>query len=148
LVVGGEKDDIEFYKNMSNELGVSDRTIFIGQVPYSDISKYASKCDVFIAPFPENEHYSFYMSPLKIFEYMASKKPIIATDLPSLREVLNNGENALLTPPGDVKALAEALIKLKEHHDIGKKIANKAYKDVSEKYTWKIRAEKIISFLK
>ncbi len=148
LVVGGEKSDIEYYKNMSLESGVSDRVIFTGQVSYSDISKYAGKCDVFVAPFPENKHYNFYMSPLKIFEYMASKRPIIATDLPSLREILTDGENSLLVPPNDVRALAEAIVKLKENPEISNKIADKAYWDVSEKYTWKIRAEKIISFIK
>jgi glycosyltransferase involved in cell wall biosynthesis len=113
LVVGGEKEDVEYYKNISNKLGVSDRVIFIGQVSYSDISKYASRCDVFVAPFPENEHYNFYMSPLKIFEYMASKRPIITTDLPSLKEILVNGENAILIPPSNPKALADAIIKIK-----------------------------------
>ncbi|MFH0804158.1 MAG: glycosyltransferase family 4 protein [Candidatus Zambryskibacteria bacterium] len=148
LVVGGEKPDVEYYRNLSNKLGVSDRAIFVGRVPYSDVSKYASKCNAFVAPFPENEHYSLFMSPLKIFEYMASKKPIIATDLPSLREVLTDGRNSLLVPPGDARALAYAIVKLKENPDIGNKMADKAYLDVSEKYTWKIRAEKIISFIK
>jgi glycosyltransferase involved in cell wall biosynthesis len=147
LVVGGEKPDVEYYKKMSVELGVSGRAVFMGQVPYSDISKYAAKCDCFVAPFPENKHYNFYMSPLKIFEYMASKKPIIATNLPSLREVLTDGENSLLVPPGDVQALVGAIVRLKENPEIGNKMADKAYADVSEKYTWKIRAEKIISWL-
>lgn len=148
LVVGGEKQDVEYYKNISGELGISDRVIFVGQVPHSDISKYAARCDCFVAPFPENKHYNFYMSPLKIFEYMASKKPIIATDLPSLRESLTNKENALLIPPNDSQALANAIIRLKENPEYGRKIADKAYSDVSGKYTWKIRAEKIISFIK
>ena len=127
LVVGGEKIDVEYYKNMSIDLGVSDRVIFTGEISYSNISKYATKCDVFVAPFPENEHYNFYMSPLKIFEYMASKKPIIATNLPSLREVLTDGENALLIPVGHTQALADAIIKLKENPEYGRKIAEKAY---------------------
>lgn len=148
LVVGGEKSDVEYYKNMSDELGVSDRVVFVGQVPYSDISKYAAKCDVFVAPFPENEHYSFYMSPLKIFEYMASKRPIIGTDLPSLREILTNEENAILVPPGSPETLAGAIKRLSGDMALCAKLVEKAYLDVLEKYTWKIRAEKIISFIK
>ncbi len=147
LVIGGEKPDVEYYKDMSLKLGVFGRAIFIGQVAYSDIPKYASKCDALIAPFPKNEHYSFYMSPLKIFEYMAGKKPIITTDLPSLKEVLTDGKNALLVPPGDPQALADAIIKIKGNPEYGKKLAERAYRDVSEKYTWKTRAEKIISFI-
>jgi glycosyltransferase involved in cell wall biosynthesis len=148
LVVGGEIKDIEYYKKMSDEFGVSDRVIFVGQVPYSDISKYAARCNCFVAPFPENEHYSFYMSPLKIFEYMASKRPIITTDLPSLREILTNEENAILVPPGSPEALAGAIKRLSEDTALCAKLAEKAYFEVKQKYTWKIRAEKIISFIK
>jgi glycosyltransferase involved in cell wall biosynthesis len=148
VVGGGETTDFEYYKNMSVSLRVSDRVIFTGEVSHSEVYGYSAKCDVLIAPFPENEHYSFFMSPLKIFEYMACKKPIITTNLPSLREVLTNGENAILVPPGDPQALVDAILKLKEHPEYGKKLVDKAYQDVSKNYTWKTRAEKIISFIK
>jgi glycosyltransferase involved in cell wall biosynthesis len=88
------------------------------------------------------------MSPLKIFEYMASKRPIIATNLPSLREILVDGENAILVPPGSPGALAGAIKRLSGDNALCAKLAENAYLDVSEKYTWKMRAEKIISFIK
>lgn len=147
LVVGGEKPDVDYYKEMSVSLKILERVIFLGQVSHTDIAKYASRCDCFIAPFPENKHYKFYMSPLKIFEYMAGRKPIIASDMPSLKEVLINNQNAILVPPNNPQALAQAIIRIKKDPEYGKKLADKAYSDVSEKYTWKIRAEKIISFL-
>ena len=78
---------------------------------------------------------------------MASKKPIIATNLPSIREVLINGENAILIKPNDPKALAEAMTKLKEDREYGRKMADRAYMDVREKYTWSMRTKHIISFI-
>lgn len=147
LVVGGEKIDIDYYKNISNELGVFDRVVFVGKVPYNDVPKYSSLCDILVAPFPKNEHYSFFMSPLKIFEYMASKKPIIATNLPSIKEVLTDGVNSVLIEPCNSKALFGAIVKIKENPDFGRKIADEAYNNVIN-YSWSKRSIKIIDFLK
>ncbi len=147
LIVGGEKDDIEYYTNMTKHLGLSGRAIFVGKVSHTEIPSYMSLCDVLVAPFPNIEHYAYFMSPLKIFEYMASGKPIVTTNLPSIREVLTDGVNAILIPPNDPKALAEKIVFLKENPDVAKKISQKAYEDVISKYTWGKRAENIISFI-
>lgn len=148
LVVGGEKEDVEFYKEYAKDLKVEERVIFIGKILRKYIPDYISQCDCVVAPFPENEHYSFYMSPLKIFEYMASKKPIITTDLPSIKEVLENDRNAVLIEPSNPKSLAEAIIKIKENPVFAIKISNNAYNDVVSKYTWDKRAENIFDFVK
>lgn len=148
LVVGGEADDLEYYKKMSKDLNIQDRVVFVGKVSYSEVSSYFSICDVFVAPYPENEHYSFFMSPLKIFEYMASRKPIITTSLPSVKEVLKDGENAILVEPSNPEQLAEAIIKLKNNPELREKLAKKAFEDVKEKYTWDKRARTILDFIK
>jgi glycosyltransferase involved in cell wall biosynthesis len=85
------------------------------------------------------------MSPLKIFEYMSSKKPIIASDLSVLREVLND-ENSMLVPPDDVTAWKEAIISLSDAVK-RKKLADQAFLDLINHYTWKKRSEKIIQQL-
>lgn len=148
LVVGGEDDDLEYYKKMSEDLKVQDKVVFVGKVPYSEVSSYSSVCDIFVAPYPENEHYSFFMSPLKIFEYMASRKPIITTSLPSIKEVLKDEENAILVEPSNPRQLAEAIIRLKNNPELGAKLAEKAFEDVKEKYTWDKRAKTILDFIK
>ncbi len=146
LVVGGEKPDIEYYKNIAKENGVEDRVVFVGQVPYSEIYTYSQKCDCFVAPFPDFKHYSFFMSPLKIFEYMASRKPIISTTLPSILEVLENEKNAILVTPNDVESLVDAIKFLKNNPEKSKDIAEVAYNDVRN-FTWNKRAEKILKFI-
>ncbi len=144
LIVGGEPDEVTYYKRIAEQLGVVDRAIFVGKVPHLSRSTYISVCNVLIAPFPENEHYSYFMSPLKIFEYMASKKPIVATDLPTLREVLTNGENAILIPPNSAQYLAQAVIRLQEDPEYSTKLLEKAYTDVLQKYTWEKRVTHIL----
>lgn len=147
FVGGGEQDEIDYYKKMAVDLGVSNRVYFLGKVPREDRYAYSLKCDVLVAPFPENEHYRYYMSPLKIFEYMASHRPIIITNLPSVKEVLTDKVNAILINPDQPKELAEAIVMLKENPGLGKKIAEQAYEDVI-KYTWENRVMNIISFIK
>ena len=96
-------------------------------------------------PFPRNEHYAYHMSPLKLFEYMASKRPIVASDLPSIREILNE-ESAILVEPGNPKALAEGIKKVLQDEELAKKLAENAHRDVQQ-YSWEKRAEKILEFM-
>jgi glycosyltransferase involved in cell wall biosynthesis len=82
------------------------------------------------------------MSPLKLFEYMASQRPIISSDLPSVREILDES-NCLFCKPDNHKDLAVKILKLIKDSELSKKIANKAFRDV-QKYTWDRRVKKIL----
>ncbi len=147
-VIGADSPkDLEYYKDFAKKNNLDSRVIFVGQIPHKDVPLYMSVCNVLIAPFPKNDHYSYYMSPMKIFEYMASKRPIITTDLPSIREVLRNEETALFTPPSDPEALGKAIYRLREDSDLSQKLAQNAYTEVSQKYTWDKRAKKILAFI-
>jgi glycosyltransferase involved in cell wall biosynthesis len=83
------------------------------------------------------------MSPLKIFEYMAAGVPILATDLPSLREVLRHDANAWLVPPGDPAALAAGIEVLASQPERHRRLAATALQDVQQ-YTWQRRAAAIL----
>ncbi|MEM2169624.1 MAG: glycosyltransferase, partial [Candidatus Bathyarchaeia archaeon] len=85
-------------------------------------------------------------SPITLFEYMASRKPIIAPNIPSIREVLENEKDALLYD--DVPDLANALIRLLSNAELAEKLAINAYHKVLHKYSHKQRALKIINALK
>ena len=100
----------------------------------------------FIILFPNRPHYAFYASPLKLFEYMASGRPIIASDLPALREILND-KNALFFEPGNADDLARAIKMLKQSQALGYHLSQQALSDVKE-YTWDKRALKILDFIR
>ena len=87
-----------------------------------------------------------FTSPLKLFEYMAAARPIVASDLPALREVLRDGENALLVPPEDPVALAVAIRRLQEDPALAERLAGQAARDVRA-YTWEERGRRIVEFL-
>ena len=145
VAVGGSQEDIEFYKKQAEELSVSDRVLLKPIISRKELSIWQKSCDILLMPFPDLPHYRYYMSPLKMFEYMASERPIIASDLPSVREILNE-DNAVLVPPSDPKSLGEAIKKLSEDRDFGDKLSAQAFKDVKQ-YTWDRRAERIINFV-
>ena len=85
----------------------------------------------------------YFTSPLKLFDYMAAGVPIVATDVPALREVLVDGENALLVPPGDPEALAGAIDWILGDPALAERLRRRAFAEVAD-YTWERRAERII----
>ncbi|MGB4106712.1 MAG: glycosyltransferase family 4 protein [Alphaproteobacteria bacterium] len=123
-----------------------------GHVPHGELGAYLAAFDVLIAPYRTRTtiktgvDISKWMSPMKIFEYMAAKKPIMASDLPVIREILKDGENALLLSPSEPRAWIAALEKLKDE-GLRNSLAARAYADLQEKYTWKKRARAILKFV-
>ena len=146
VLVGGMEDDILYYTDLAREIGVLERVVFIGNVPHSAVPLYLKSFDILIAPFPDAAHYKSCMSPLKLFEYMASGRPIIVTDLPSIREVLDE-ESAIFIKPNSHHDLGKAINNLVENKNLGEKIANQAHKLVQEKFTWEKRTSNILNFI-
>jgi len=145
VAVGGTKKDIDYYKNKAFKLGVEKSAVFINKVKQKKLAVYQKAFDIMLMPFPNIEHYANNMSPLKMFEYMASKRPIISSDLPSVRDVLNEG-NCFFCEPDNTEDLAAKIIQLINNNELANKIADKAYEDAGQ-YSWRIRAKKIIKFI-
>src|SRR5690606_34713688 len=90
-IIGGQADQVEFWKeNLKDRKNVK----FYGHLPYAEAEQYRLAMDVLIAPYQKEvfvhgggQNVSPWMSPLKIFEYMSAKKPIVCSNLPVLREV-------------------------------------------------------------
>lgn len=141
--VGGTETDIaKFKKKYSNYENV----VFAGHRPYAQMPYWQCAADVLAVPNTAKEDISkYYTSPMKIFEYMASNRPIIASDLPSIREVLTE-DNSLLIEPDDPKVLAAGIQKLIENDDLAKKLARRSTIDI-KRYAWDKRAGRIINFM-
>lgn len=145
LAVGGSEADITYYQNQAQRLEVEGKVKFIGHVSQGELAIYQKAADILLMPFPFNQHYAYYMSPLKMFEYMASQRPIIASDLPSIREILNS-QNSCLCQPDNSKDLSEKIAFVLKNETLGEKIAERAYEDVKTR-TWQKRAEGILGFI-
>lgn len=119
---------------------------FTGFLPPSKVPPYLAAADILVLPTTADLPYASYTSPLKLFEYMAAGRPIVASDLPVLREVLRHEENALLFPPGDPAALAAAVERLWADPELRKRLAETARQDVQH-FAWTERAGRILSRL-
>ncbi|MCK5320164.1 glycosyltransferase [Candidatus Parcubacteria bacterium] len=146
VAVGGNEKDIAYYENFAKDIGVAERCEFINRRAQTDLALWQKASDILLMPFPDKAHYRYFMTPLKIFEYMAACRSIIASNLPSIREILNN-KNCVFCAPGDFGDLAKKIEFIFEYEDFGKKISRQAREDI-KRYTWKNRTRQIINFLK
>ncbi|MDD5446583.1 MAG: glycosyltransferase family 4 protein [Methanocellales archaeon] len=132
----------------SKEESISSRFIFTGFVEYEDVPKYISAADVAVAPYnPKGfrymEKYGFYFSPIKIFEYMACRKPVVASDVDIIRDIINENRCGLLAKPGDAEDFAEKIRMLMKDGVLREKFGDNGRNAVIEKYTWEKVADKI-----
>ena len=143
LLVGGTENDKSRMKKLIRELQVNN-VLLTGFKPPLEVPLYLAAADVLVLPNSARQKISKeYTSPLKLFEYMASRRPVIATDLPSLREILKHEENALLVRPDNPKALAEGILEVLNNREKATRLSMRAYEDVTQ-YTWEKRAQRIL----
>ena len=148
-IVGGPETAVAGLRRDWRERGgAAERFLAPGQVPAARVPLYLAASDVGVLPFPYTRHFAQFASPMKLFEYMAAGCAIVASDLPSLREILREGETALFTPPGDVVALRAALGRLYEDPALTERLGQTARAEVRQQYSWNARAAKILAFLR
>jgi len=141
LMIVGDGPLRQSLENLAHKLGLQKRISFTGAVDFEEIPKTLKSLDVLVAPYPYMD--GFYFSPLKIFEYMAAGKPIVASRIGQVAEILEDGENALLVAPEDPKALASALRRLKSEPKLCELLGRQAQKTAEEKHTWKSRLKTV-----
>ncbi len=142
-VVGGIGDDLHRLEGLAG----GERLHVRGHLPQRDSALYVAAADVVVLPNSGHSDISVaYTSPLKLFEYLASGRPLVASDLPSIREVVEPDEHALLVPADDPAALAAAIVRLGDEPDLAHRLAASAREHASA-FAWPVRARRIAEFL-
>ena len=144
LIVGGhvEEPDLARVKALADRLGIGDRVTFTGMVDPGRVADLLREADVLALPNPASAISTRFTSPLKLFEYMAAGRPIVASGLPSIREVLEHEVTALLVAPGDAAAMAHAIERLLADPALASRLADAALERVPG-YSWDRRAERL-----
>ena len=139
LVVVGDgpaKADLE---HMANRLGVADRVRFVGAIDRADIPRYVAVFDIALEPSAVA-----YASPLKLIEYMAMGKAIIAPDQPNIRELIDDGRTGILVRGEDDIALADAMVSLSTNTELRHSLGRMAACEVCKRgLTWAANAERV-----
>lgn len=149
-LIGGMPDDIVDWKRQAGSLN---NILFHGFVPPSESLLWQRRCHVLLAPYQAAVHVpggmdtARWMSPLKIFEYMAAGRAIIASDLPILHEVLQENVTALFCDPQDVNHWAEALQKLRDDVGLRTALGRQAQARFDAQYRWDARARAVMEGL-
>ena len=145
VFVGGPLHAVASYQAHARSIGLDTRRlIFHDWQPPELVPAYLAAADVVVIPYPRTRRYAYELSAVKLFEYMACGRPMVASNLPSISMYVRHGVNGLLFEPGDPRDLACQIdIALGRR---GNELA-RAARAVAEAYTWGHRAAGIVSFM-
>ncbi|MFH2138129.1 MAG: glycosyltransferase family 4 protein [Candidatus Omnitrophota bacterium] len=141
LILIGEGPMKEKLEKLSRDL--KSKVIFTGFVEAIELPKFIMKMDICVMPNSNN-----YGSPMKIFEYMALGKPVVAPKLGPIEDVINDRENGFLFEPGNIIRLSECLKELLNDINLRNRIARNAKQKIFKRHLWRHNADKIISFVR
>ncbi|HJO68150.1 MAG TPA: glycosyltransferase, partial [Rhodospirillales bacterium] len=145
-----ERDDLHFVvvgdgparselEDYAAEKGLRNRVTTLGLVPRDRVSHYVSTFDIALQP-----SVVAYASPLKLFEYMALGRAIVAPDQDNIREVLTDGEDAILFDPDDTDAFTEAVVRMCRDDDLRRALGQAAAALIADReYTWAANARRV-----
>jgi len=150
LLVGGEPRDVAHWEQQTHRCHL-ENVRFTGFVPNAQLPRYQAACEVLLMPYQARVAASSggdiarYLSPMKMFEYLACGRAILSSDLPVLGEVLTP-ENAILLDPTDAAAWAATIQRLQEDPERRAELGKRARQDAGT-YSWEARAERVLEGL-
>lgn len=141
-VVGDLGDLADTLAAKCREEGVTDAVTFLGAVSPDSVAGALQAMDVVAAPYPDLA--DFYFSPLKLFEYMAAGKPIVASATGQIVDVIEDGRTGLLVPPGDEAALADAIGRLFADPGLAARLGGEARLEAERSHRWRDRLRVVV----
>jgi glycosyltransferase involved in cell wall biosynthesis len=128
--------------------GLDGRVCRTGLVPHAEMPTYLAACDVLISPHGRQaDGGEFFGSPTKLFEYMAAGRPIVASCVGQIADVLVDNESALLVPPDDPQALCRAIVRLVDDASLRVALGRAARQAAEQRHTWRQNAERVLECL-
>lgn len=141
LIVGDGPQRTELETKLAT-YALSHAAHFTGAIAPDEVPGWLASMDVAVAPYPNLSR--FYFSPLKVYEYMAARLPVVASRIGQIVEVIEDEVTGLLYPPGQIEALTAKLERLKTNPDLCRDLGCAARTVVSQRYTWDAVVERVL----
>ncbi len=145
LLVVGEGPERQRLEAETVRRGLDTAVTFVGSVAHEDVPGLLTSMDVAVAPYPAD---ATYFSPLKVYEYMAAGRPIVASHVGQLAELLQDGVDALLVEPDDAKALVTAFERLYANPELRSRLGSSARSHAVKDFTWDSVVDRILALAK
>jgi glycosyltransferase involved in cell wall biosynthesis len=139
LLVVGDGPERPYLERTIDELGLEDRVVWTGTLNHDQVPQALAAMDIALQPAATE-----YASPLKLFEYMAARKAIVAPALPNIEEIITNEKQGLLFEPGNLEAMGEALVRLARDRRLRLRLGRAARHHLLKgAFTWDSNAEQV-----
>ncbi|MCB1742248.1 MAG: glycosyltransferase family 4 protein [Gammaproteobacteria bacterium] len=142
LIVTGDGPLRGWIEGYARGAGLQDSVEITGWLSHAQLPAALSRVDVALAPYPALDR--FYFSPLKLFDYLAAGRPIVASNLGQVAEIVSHERNALLVPAGEVMALADAVLRIVRDVQLATRLAGEARRTALQ-HDWLLQTDRILA---
>ena len=142
---GDQRSKAEEIVNSANNVSAT----FVGRISHADVPMYLDACDIVAAPnVPAGDGTQFFGSPTKLFEYMSMARPVVASRLGQIADVIEDGSNGVLVEAGDAPSLARAIERLAADRELRARLGAAARQLMIERYTWRHNAARVFETMR
>ena len=136
VIIGGVQADIDLYRSKAKDLGIDRKTHFLGSKPFDQLDEFLTEADILVAPRIKGIN-----TPMKVFPYLHSGKPVLLTDLYTHNQILTHNEAFLA--PNDPQGFAEGILRLVEDTSLRERLGRFGREFVEKNHTFKAHRERL-----
>jgi len=136
VIIGGEAADIQKYDRKSRQLGIDSKVHFLGPKPVQHLHQYLSEADILVSPRLKGNN-----TPMKLYSYLHSGRPVLATKLPTHTQLIDNGVALLVDPK--VEPFSRAMLRLIADESLRAQLGAAGRRLIEEKFTYRTFREKL-----
>lgn len=133
------------WMGLADDLSVSNNFIFTGRIPYEKVPMYINASEICVAPFIKERNSKIGLSALKTYEYLACGKPLVASYIPGVKDLIELSGSGISVTPENPEELAAAIIKLLPDESAKRSMGEKGHRYIIENHSWNSVAKRVLA---